>query len=52
MFSRSVNNTSSVIRMMIIVDATTWSLILESRVVKMTTLEPSFTIVIVYNTGH
>jgi hypothetical protein len=33
MFSSSVNDTSSFVRMMIIGDATTWSIIVESGVV-------------------
>ncbi len=48
MSSRSINDYSRVVIMGIIVDATDWSIIAQSRVITMTTLESSFTIVIMF----
>ncbi len=45
MFSRSINDTSRVVRLTIVGDATPWSVILM-------TIESSFTIIIWFNTCH
>ncbi len=45
---RSINNYSRVVIMAIVGDATAWSIIAQSRVITMTTLESSFTIVIMF----